>query len=668
MKHLNRNTLVRDFIGAAFCLVMAFALLMMYSGCSEDAGLSQVAYDGGYTEEQGVYALAGQAGDVYPKLLKVKIDGKNLTDASLNDGKYVKAAEGSAVVLYELDSLTLDTTGRFLVDTVDNANGHFAFKEIDFNSPYVLVDVRDSCLSYDCVGMIPGFSTDSVMTGKKYRLPLSAIVDVRKYSKISVNTLSDMKIPLVKKYFAEGVTFDSACKKAELDVLDRFGVYGDLGDFESLESVNGELSYVLRIMRIAMDSIFIRSASLPISIEASYFVPPKVVATLGEKAKQVYANTVKFINYKIGSYARNTGIGRCTESRENEAQRIIGGNSIGYESIVCHSNKWVPGWKKIEYTNGTMVDNRDGKSYKTVTYNWGGVTQTWMAENLNYADTTSSNADSVLKNNLLESTKCWDGDPSCELLGRYYTWRAAMNLGWSDIGLTDVVKNVVYDTVRNDYVESYDTVVVEDRCKTLEYNLFYQEEPKNGPNAIEYCSVKSMTGECMVLDTAGNLYEYCEERYGHSRLDISRIVPESKPVIYQGVCPDGWRLPNKNDWAILQENMRTQGASLRDADGSGFGFTEMMTVDYDAEIPSLSIKNRVYSRSVRFVAVPEKVNGLYYNFFNWLFYEKYQLETDVASFSIIDESMLLDYTRYHAYEDAYTGLFNEEAPVRCIKN
>ena len=666
MKKLNRNTIVADFIGAAFCLIMAFALLMMCSGCSEDNSLNGA--HGGTEEEQG-FALVGLASDVYPKLLDLHTGENGSTDASLNGDKYIKAAEGTVVVVYELDSLTLDTTGRFLVDSVDNANGHFAFKEIDFNSPYVLVDVRDSCMSYNCIGMIPGFSADSVIVGKKYRLPLSAIVDVRKYSKISVNTLSDMKIPLVKKYFAEGMPFDSACKRAELDVLDRFGVYEDLGDFESLESVNGELSYVLRIMRIAMDSVFIRSASLPISIEAFYFVPPKIVAALDEKAKQVYENTIKFINYKIGSYARNTDIGRCTESRGNEAQRIIGGNSIGYESIVCHSNKWVPGWKKIEYTNGTMVDNRDGKTYKTVTYNWGGVTQTWMAENLNYADTTSSNADSVLKNNLLESTKCWDGDPSCEKLGRYYTWKAAMNLDWSDIGLTDIVRNEVYDAVRNVYVESYDTVVVEDRCKTLKYNPFeYHEEAfKNGPDAIEYCSIKTMNGECEFLDTAVNLYEYCEERYGRCRLDISRVVPESKPVIYQGVCPDGWRLPNKNDWVILQENMRTQGGSLRDADGSGFGFTEMMTVDYDAKIPSLSIKNRVYSRSVRFVAVPEKGNSSYSNFFNWLFYEKYQLEMDVVAFPYNNDSLLWDYDRYQAYGDAYVGLFNEEAPVRCIK-
>ena len=58
MKNFNRNTLVRDFIGAAFCLMMAFALLMMYSGCSEDNSPINGAH-GGAAEEQG-FALVGQ--------------------------------------------------------------------------------------------------------------------------------------------------------------------------------------------------------------------------------------------------------------------------------------------------------------------------------------------------------------------------------------------------------------------------------------------------------------------------------------------------------------------------------------------------------------------------------------------------------------------------------
>ena len=70
---------------------------------------------------------------------------------------------------------------------------------------------------------------------------------------------------------------------------------------------------------------------------------------------------------------------------------------------------------EIDY--GEMTDPRDGKKYKTIEFNG----QVWMAENLNYADSTKS---TVIKGN----THCYDDDErNCELLGRFYNRTAAMN-------------------------------------------------------------------------------------------------------------------------------------------------------------------------------------------------------------------------------------------------
>ncbi len=74
----------------------------------------------------------------------------------------------------------------------------------------------------------------------------------------------------------------------------------------------------------------------------------------------------------------------------------------------------------IDY--GEFVDERDGQVYKTVTIG----TQTWMAENLNYAykgvkfDNGDYTSDST--------SWCYDNDPSkCATYGRLYTWAAAMD-------------------------------------------------------------------------------------------------------------------------------------------------------------------------------------------------------------------------------------------------
>ena len=68
----------------------------------------------------------------------------------------------------------------------------------------------------------------------------------------------------------------------------------------------------------------------------------------------------------------------------------------------------------IDY--GTMTDPRDGKTYKTVVVNG----QTWMAENLNFADS--------VEYPLLEAnTLCFDDNERfCELYGRLYSLTAAM--------------------------------------------------------------------------------------------------------------------------------------------------------------------------------------------------------------------------------------------------
>ena len=73
-------------------------------------------------------------------------------------------------------------------------------------------------------------------------------------------------------------------------------------------------------------------------------------------------------------------------------------------------------------STGTMTDSRDDQTYKTVTIG----TQTWMAQNLNYAytDVPYKNGDYTS-----DSTSwCYNDDASnCSKYGRLYTWAAAMD-------------------------------------------------------------------------------------------------------------------------------------------------------------------------------------------------------------------------------------------------
>lgn len=132
------------------------------------------------------------------------------------------------------------------------------------------------------------------------------------------------------------------------------------------------------------------------------------------------------------------------------------------------------GWfKKGDFLNpdieyGTLVDSRDGKTYSTVVIG----NLTWMAENLNYADSIQ---DPILKG----ASRCIDErDEGCNVLGRLY-----------DIKLVSKV----------------------DSSKLLNKGLVYFDKD------------------------------------------------------YQGICPDGWRIPSMFDWVSLLKSINHfRGAGVED--------------------------------------------------------------------------------------------------------
>ena len=75
---------------------------------------------------------------------------------------------------------------------------------------------------------------------------------------------------------------------------------------------------------------------------------------------------------------------------------------------------------------GTMTDERDGQTYKTVTIG----TQTWMAENLNYAYTDVPYNYTLNDSSYTSDSTSWcykDSVEYCAKYGRLYTWAAAMD-------------------------------------------------------------------------------------------------------------------------------------------------------------------------------------------------------------------------------------------------
>ena len=128
----------------------------------------------------------------------------------------------------------------------------------------------------------------------------------------------------------------------------------------------------------------------------------------------------------------------CDGSSSSKAKSSDSETSVSSSSSAKSSSSSVKSSSSVAYVKpcrtdsvdtceyGTLTDERDGQTYKTVTIG----TQIWMAENLNYAYTgvpykytykdSSYTSDST--------SWCYDNVPAnCAKYGRLYTWAAAMD-------------------------------------------------------------------------------------------------------------------------------------------------------------------------------------------------------------------------------------------------
>ena len=581
-------------------ITLAALMALLLVACSDEN--KPLGIMGGAEEETGVYALMGQMGDVFPKL--------SMVDSS-SRGNSMLAPKGSSITVYELDSLTFDTTGRSVVDSVIDDEGHFAFDSLDLNSPYVLIE--EIVPSLDTCKYVSGLLLPQITLGVEclaYTIPskeLRAIVDLRKKEKISVNSLTTAKVPLLREYIAEGKTFAEANQMAERKILEDFGIYEDLGSFEKMFDENSELSYVNKLIQYTEKDA--RKGLDWFDAAYHYASPEEFMGNV--QLERYLLNLKKMIDYRIGFLAKIDGLGQCTEARENDVGEIGILNSENSVSVVCRSGRWTMGFKTVEYTKGSLVDNRDGKSYKTVTYNWGGVTQTWMAEDLIYSDSAHALCQTRSNASL------------CRIYGRYLWWNAM------DVSMEDL--NIYWVSLRGD------TVYLNLECRKAFAGLL------DSTNEFDYDA-------CYAGRTSSEeLWDY----------DYANAELQSTLNMHQGICPDGWRIPTTNDWKTLLQNL-----------GSLYGvdYVKAVPVLYDETATGFGLKSssglamddngRIY------------VTGMMGGFYNHFAVTDLHL-SKVAFFGGFGSGSGFGFrmpTEYQYSERAYDIPPFNEVNVRCIKN
>lgn len=636
-------------------ITLAALMALLFVACSDDG--KTVA--GGAAEETGVQAslekftIAGKVGNVLPRVLMVK------DSSEMSPQENVSVNGGMVIAVYELDSASLNVAAaRYVSETLSDSSGNFSFEELSLKSPYVMISVLNSCRSEDCYEMGVDYYQHYYYGGMEpdtsYLKVLNAIVDLRETRDVSVNILTHIKVPVLCKYVSEGLSFSEANSLAEKTILERYGVYDKLGSFEKLDDTNSDLAFVRQVIQeYEMMEEWSRTDAvhdLMVLIEQFWNASPDAFARMGGEMEQLYRNTMKMIEFKVAYWSHYSKKGQCTDAREGEMfdEILKNDGTLGLSSFVCRSGKWIPGYKKIEYVRGTLTDARDGKTYKTVTYDIGGKSQTWMAEDLDYTGAFSANGD-PLKADLVERSLCTCRDEkNCELSSREYKWEAAMNIN------VDSVKILLVNS-------KGDTVVMPEICQSSfkimrDSSAIGRSISCNADDGFDCLpnlwGAAVANGPCdSVMEANGGLdaasWNYTEQ------------LPGYDPSAYQGICPEGWRLPNVNDWAALIGYMEERygidssmvGRVLLDEVATGFGMkNEMLMFDTEEKWTFASLIRE-------YIAVPDFALTPVTSFTD----ERKGVETRISGVQISDNSF-----RYTTAAD-YNYVFDPFV-VRCIKN
>ena len=491
MKNFKRNTLMCDFIGAAFCLVMAFAILVMYSGCSEDAGQSPVAHEGGYTEEQA--SLENIKVVAYARRFEV------VTEDSTPSKLVSSIVPGTLISMSELDSITFDTTGNTYYTQSLDSTGVFSFDSVSLKSPYVMLGLSNNCNQIWTEGCVAGN-----ISYNGYRL----IVDLRKSKNVSVNVVTTIVTERLMHLIAHGASFEDAKRQAENEILIALGIYGVPYRFD--KAISDENRVELRFADylsswLVYNSKEMKSFAAVGSFTAGSTIRKYLVESVYGWFKSKWVSESEKVllrDFMQNFMASLFSLGQC--AAENEGYST----TLPYDeyrniNFICKNGNWsylihyeVP--DSVGAVSGEMTDSRDSTKYKTVAYNIDGKAQTWLAENLKYKST--------------------DG---------IYFWNDAMDL-------PDSVALIPYESCieENSYT----------RCDSL------QAEKGN----FDYERIWSITDS---VKAAGKNY--------------------------QGICPDGWHLPDASEWKKLRDYV-TEKVDERKLNGADImaiaGFRE-----FDAE-------------------------------------------------------------------------------------
>lgn len=297
--------------------------------------------------------------------------------------------------------------------------------------------------------MISTYSQEYVDTIKQRKtkdMNLNVVVDLDQMDTVNLNYLTTLAHELMLHYIRNGSSYEDARLKANAVVLKNFHMSTDLTDFEHYSLYGtGAGDAMLVAISYVIEQYYLKHShewgwkNLTIDTLTETFADSNATQVLSSIVAEIISNEALDSIRKALEAVSPTGKVAAFEKylspmyvdvppcdAANQGWKNLFGRGHNSIIMVCSDSVWRRATKddygvkdifnpNIEY--GTLVDSRDGRTYKTVEIDG----HVMMAENLKYADSAATE-------NLKGQNWCYEDDESnCELFGRLYSWSAVMD-------------------------------------------------------------------------------------------------------------------------------------------------------------------------------------------------------------------------------------------------
>lgn len=285
---------------------------------------------------------------------------------------------GSIVTVQELDGITLNQTGKSFKGNIKSDKGDFAITGINLSSQYAMLEAS-------------GYYHDEI-SGKKSlgTISLRAITDLSNRKMVNINLLTHLEYERVLYLITKkNMSIAKAKAQAENEIFTVFGIEGDFSEFEDLNIFSsGDENAALLAISVLMQSdasvaeLTERMGNFSIELAedgswsdgktkakiADWAAKADLHETLSIVRKNIegwnYADSIPpFEKYVTNFWWDNYGLGTCSQKNEGEVRRNINKLSELYnEYFSCESNRWfIPAKGNSESDSSAIKESSSSK-------------------------------------------------------------------------------------------------------------------------------------------------------------------------------------------------------------------------------------------------------------------------------------------------------------------